>query len=155
MKQVFIIGAILLIATTIYAQGVTVTPAVRVRYMNSSYLWMPDTTKANTDTVTVTTSKVTGVFTAPLGYVNLSYTGVMAAGSDSLIAIIYGSNTQWTIYPDTLVSSALDSTKIKASGFGSYVFNLAGKFKPTLFLKFHKLGSATGAKLTRVSVGTE
>lgn len=105
------------------------------------------------DTIAVSAAVWTKIFAAPNGNINLSYTAVLAAGTDSMKHVLYKTNhSQGNL--DTLKVTAIDSTKTLTAGYKNYVFVCNGKWGPNLLIKSVPLNT-TGGKVTDFSIGAQ
>jgi len=113
---------------------------------------------AMNDTIPVTSAIWTRLFGAPEGNLNIEYTSILTAGTDSMKIILFKTNHSQSNF-DSLKITKLDSVKILAAGFcgttGGWVPNCNGKWGPNLGLKIVPIGATRTGKLTDVSVGVQ
>ena len=103
------------------------------------------------DTISVAAAVWTKLFASPEGNLNLEYTAVFTAGTDSMKFVLYKTNhSQGNL--DTNKVTAIDSTKALTAGYKNYVFYCNGKWGPNLLIKAVPLNT-TGGKVTDFSIG--
>ena len=108
---------------------------------------------AMNDTIAVTAAVWTRLFGAPEGNLNIEYKAIFGAGTDSMQLLLYKTNHSQSNF-DTVKVTLIDSKKILAAGFASWVPNCNGAWGPNLTIKAIPLNTTTG-KVTDFSIGVQ
>jgi len=157
MKRIFLTLTLIVLAMPVLAQQST-PPGAGVKSSNftswlneKDYSWGGESLM--NDTIPVAAAVWTYLFGAPNGNINLSYTAVLTAGTDSMKFVLYKTNHSQGNF-DSLEVTAIDSTKALTSGYKNYVFVCNSKWGPNLCIKALPLNT-TGGKVTDFSIGVQ